>query len=79
MDVLTSEIEKSEPADVAMDVPIMKIAFNKETLLTLRKIKTTIDNLSAPYHDIFLLLFFSILEECSFTSKDGQFLRFKTE
>jgi len=70
-------IEKSQPADVAMDVPIMKVAFNEETLLTLRKLKSTIDGLSDPHRDIFLLLFFSILEECSFTSKDGQFLRLK--
>ncbi len=72
---LISKIQKSEPADIALDVPIMKIAFEGETLLTLRKLKSTIENLSAPYRDIFLLLFFSILEECSFTSKDGQFLR----
>ena len=70
-------IEKNQPADVAMDVPIMEIAFNEETLLTLRKFKSAIDCLSDPYRDIFLLLFFSILEECSFTSKDGQFLRLK--
>ena len=70
-------IEISQPADVAMDVPIMKVAFNEETLLTLRKLKSTIDGLSDPHRDIFLLLFFSILEECSFTSKDGQFLRLK--
>ena len=70
-------IEKNQPADVAMDVPIMEIAFNEETLLTLRKLKSAIDCLSDPYRDIFLLLFFSILEECSFTSKDGQFLRLK--
>ncbi len=72
---LTPKIQKSKPADVAMDVPIMKIAFDEETLLTLRKLKSAIEDLSLPYRDIFLLLFFSILEECSFTSKDGQFLR----
>lgn len=70
-------IVKSEPADVAMDVPIMQAAFNEENLLLLRKLKSAIDELSEPYRDIFLLLFFSILEECSFTSKDGQFLRLK--
>jgi len=70
-------IEKSEPANVAMDVPIMQVAFSEENLLLLRKLKSTIDELSEPYRDIFLLLFFSILEECSFTSKDGQFLRLK--
>lgn len=74
---LTPMIEKSQPADVAMDVPIMEIAFDEKTLSTLRKLKSTIDDLSDPYRDIFLLLFFSILEECSFTSKDGQFLRLK--
>jgi len=72
---LIPKIQKSEPADVALDVPIMKVAFDEETLLTLRKLKSAIDDLSHPYRDILLLLFFSILEECSFTSKDGQFLR----
>ncbi len=72
---LTPKIQKSEPAEVALDVPIMKVAFDEQTLLTLRKLKSAIDDLSNPYRDIFLLLFFSILEECSFTSKDGQFLR----
>ena len=74
---LIPAIQKSEPADIAVDVSIMKIAFEEKTLLTLRKIKAVIDNLSTPYRNIFLLLFFSILEECSFTSKDGQFLRLK--
>ena len=72
---LIPEIQRSEPAKVALDVPIMKVAFDKETLLTLRKLKSAIEGLPSPYHDIFLFLFFSILEECSFTSKDGQFLR----
>lgn len=72
---LGPKVQKSQPADVALDVPIMKIAFVKETLLTLRKLKSAIESLPFPHHDIFLLLFFSILEECSFTSKDGQFLR----
>jgi len=76
---LTPKIQKRKPADVALDVPIMKIAFDENTLLTLRKLKSTIDDLSAPYRDIFLLFFFSILEECSFTSKDGQFLRLKRD
>lgn len=74
---LIPKIKIGEPANIASDVSIMKIAFDKETLLTLRKIKFTIDNLSYPFHNIFLLLFFSILEECSFTSKDGQFLRLR--
>ena len=72
-------IKKSKPANVAMDVPIMQVAFNEESILLLRKLKSAIDELSEPYRDIFLLLFFSILEECSFTSKDGQFLRLKRD
>lgn len=74
---LISRVPKSMPAEIATDVPIMKIAFNDETLSTLRKLKTAIEELDYPYNDIFLLLFFSILEECSFTSKDGQFLRLR--
>jgi DNA modification methylase len=70
-----SKVNKNKPADVAMDVPIMRVAFDNKSLLDLRKLKTTIDDLSVPYHDILLLLFFAILEECSFTAKDGQFLR----
>jgi len=76
---LIPKIQKKEPTDIALDVPIMKIAFDQKTLLTLRKLKSAIDDLSAPYNHILLLLFFSILEECSFTSKDGQFLRLKPE
>ena len=72
-----SRVEKSEPSEVAMDVPIMQVAFSKENLLLLRKLKSAIDELPEPYRNIFILLFFSILEECSFTSKDGQFLRLR--
>lgn len=72
---LISKMQRSEPAKVALDVPIMKAAFDEKTLLTLRKLKTAIEGLPSPYQDIFLFLFFSILEKCSFTSKDGQFLR----
>lgn len=76
---LNPSIHRREPADIASDVPIMKIAYDEETLSTLRELKSSIEDLSASYHDIFLLLFFSILEECSFTSKDGQFLRLKRD
>ena len=71
------QIEKKKPASVASDVSIMQVAFSRKNLLLLRKLKSAIDELSEPYRDIFLFLFFSILEECSFTSKDGQFLRIK--
>lgn len=72
---LLPEIRSNEPARIAQDVSIMKIAFDEKTLLVLRKLKTAIENLTPPYCNMLLLLFFSILEECSYTSKDGQFLR----
>lgn len=76
---LKPKINLYEPADVALDVPIMKKAFDESTLLTLRKLKAAIDDLPEEYRDIFLLMFFSILEECSFVSKDGQFLRIRRD
>ena len=76
---LKKRIYLYDPADVAMDVAIMRKAFDEDTLLLLRKMKSAIDDLPGMYRDIFLLLFFSILEECSFTSKDGQFLRIKKD
>ncbi|GAH56074.1 unnamed protein product, partial [marine sediment metagenome] len=54
---LIPKIQRSMPADVALDVPIMKVAFDEETLLTLRKLKSAIDDLSHPYRDILLLCF----------------------
>lgn len=67
--------KKIEPALIAEDVPIITKAFGNETLKELQKIKAAIETLDSPYREMFLLLFFSILEDCSFTSKDGQFLR----
>ena len=72
---LIPRIENSAPAEVALDISIMKKAFDEKTLLVLRKLKSIIESQSSAYRDILLLLLFSILEECSFTSKDGQFLR----
>ncbi len=76
---LKAQVAGAEPAAVAMDVAIMGVAFAPETLLTLRKWKSAIDTLEQPLRDIFLLLFFSILEPCSYTSKDGQFLRLRPD
>jgi hypothetical protein len=76
---LKKEAPFVKPARVATDVAIMKKAFDEKTLLSLRRWKTAIDDLPPPLNDIFLLLFFSILESCSYTSKDGQFLRIKKE
>jgi len=72
---LRLRVRQAPPASAALDVAIMKVAFPPDTLLELRKWKTVIDELGYPLKDVFLLLFFSILEDCSYTSKDGQFLR----
>jgi len=69
----------AEPAPVAMDVAIMGVAFPAGTLLALRRWKAAIDGLDSPFREIFLLLFFSVLEACSYTSKDGQFLRLRRD
>ena len=78
-EMLKARVPEATPAEVASDVAIMKIAFPPDMLLSLRKWKGAIDELRSPLRDIFLLLFFSILEPCSYTSKDGQFLRLKRE
>lgn len=76
---LRRRVEKAKPADVAMDVPLMKVAFSKENLQRLRQWKTLIDSQNDKVKDLLLLLFFSILDETSYTSKDGQFLRLKKD
>ena len=72
---LISRLEKQPLAPIAEDVPIIKIAFPPDILTTLHKLKSGIDNLDTPIRDVMTLLFLSILEGCSYTSKDGQFLR----
>jgi len=76
---LRTKLHRISPASVADDVAIMKVAFASDTLLDLRKWKTAIDELKSPTRDILLLLFLSIIESCSYTSKDGQFLRLMKE
>lgn len=73
------KIATHQPADIASDVAIMKVAFDDATLLTLRKIKATIADLPDDLRDMLLLVFFSVLEDCSLTSKDGQFLRLERD
>jgi hypothetical protein len=70
---LLPTIESCEPAPVAADVPIMKVAFENNILMKLRKMKNAIENLQHPYKDIFLFLFFSILEGCSRTAKKKRY------
>ena len=70
---LLPTIQICEPAPVAADVPVMKVAFESSILMELRKMKTAIETLQHPYKDIFLFLFFSILEECSRTTKKKRY------
>lgn len=74
-DALSRKAHKMPLATVALDVKIMQIAFPKAQLTELRRWKSAIDTLRNPWRDIFHILFFSILDPCSYTSKDGQFLR----
>nr|BAL54859.1 N(4)- cytosine-specific methyltransferase BsoBI [uncultured Acetothermia bacterium]BAL57947.1 N(4)- cytosine-specific methyltransferase BsoBI [uncultured Acetothermia bacterium]BAL58561.1 N(4)- cytosine-specific methyltransferase BsoBI [Candidatus Acetothermum autotrophicum] len=76
---LRSRVHSIEPARIAADVAIMQKAFSDDTLLALRRWKSAIDSLPFPLRDVFLLLFFAILEPCSYTAKDGQFLRLKRD
>jgi hypothetical protein len=74
---LENSVGQFEPATIADDVSIMKIAFKEPRLTVLRKWKTAIETLTSPLKEIFTLLFLSILESTSYASNDGQFLRLK--
>jgi hypothetical protein len=73
------EVNYVKPSDIALDVKIIQKAFSDDILFQLKQWKTIIHQLNQPYKNIFLLLFFSILEDCSYTAKDGQFLRMKLD
>jgi len=74
---LESTVDSFEPASIAEDVSIIKVAFEEPYLTRLRQWKAAIDTLAPPLRDIFTLLFLSILESTSYASNDGQFLRLK--
>jgi len=76
---LSPRVDSQPLAPIAEDVAIMKVAFAPEILTRLRKLKSAIDTLDSPMREIMTLLFLSILEDCSYTSKDGQFLRFNRQ
>jgi site-specific DNA-methyltransferase (adenine-specific) len=67
--VVIERMGRCDPAPVATDIPPIKDAFQPKILDSLRKMKTAISTLSFPYKDVFLYLFFSILEECSTYSR----------
>ena len=64
-----------EPARAALDVPLMKVAFEEDILLRLRRLKTAVTSLEEPFNDLFLYLFFSIIPECSRTEKRKRYPR----
>ncbi len=72
---LKEQVDTVLPAPVASDVAIMKVAFPEENLIRLRQWKQVIEMADADIKPIFQLLLLSVLEACSYTSKDGQFLR----
>jgi hypothetical protein len=74
---LKAKVQTLELAPIADDVPVMKIAFEHETLMALRRWKTALQLLESPLQEVFQFLLMSILEPCSFMSNDGQFLRWK--
>lgn len=76
---LKEQVAGAPPAYVATDVAIMSVAFPEEIFLRLRQWKTVIGELKSPLREVFLLLLFSVLEVCSYTAKDGQFLRLVKE
>ncbi len=76
---LIPTVPRNIPAEIASDVAIMKVAFDETTLLILRRLKSAICGLPPHLRDMLFLVFFSVLEDCSFTSKDGQFLRLERD
>ena len=76
---LAPQVNRLPEAPIAEDVAIMRVAFDSEVLRELRRWKTAILQLPSPVQEAMLLLFLSILEPCSYTSKDGQFLRLRRE
>ena len=76
-DQLQACLDSYEPSPMATDVPLISRAFSPETLLRLRQWKTAINTLDPPLREVFLLLLLAILEQTSYTSNDGQFLRLK--
>ncbi len=53
----------------------MRVAFPEENLVRLRQWKQVIETLEPPLKHAFQLFLLGVLELCSFTAKDGQFLR----
>lgn len=76
---LQAQIDAFAPAPVAEDVRIMQLAFPPEVLEHLRRWKSAVATLDSPAREVMTLLLLAVLEPCSFTAKDGQFLRLRRE
>ncbi len=76
---LRARVSSLEPAPIAEDVPIIQRAFPEDILFRLRQWKQAIVTLASPLREVFWVLFLAILEPCSRTTKDGQFLRIRPE
>ena len=76
-DEVYASIDKFGPATIADDVPIMRKAFDVDTLDRLRQWKSALDSglVSPEVSEPLKLLLLSILEDCSYARKDGAFLR----
>lgn len=74
-EIVKQTMKSCLPATIAEDVPLIRLAFSEEQLLKLKRIKGAIDLLHHPCRDVLTMLFLSILEDASYTAKDGQFLR----
>ena len=80
-DEVHANLSRFGPAVIADDVPIMQKAFDAETLSRLRQWKSALDSGLVPpkVSEPLKLLLLSILEDCSYARKDGQFLRIVTD
>ena len=76
---LRARLETFSPAPVADDVRIMRLAFAPEVLERLRRWKAAIASLPSPQREVMTLLLLAVLEPCSYTAKDGQFLRLRRD
>lgn len=76
---LRARLETFPPAPVADDVRIMRLAFAPEVLERLRRWKSAVATLDSPLREVMTLLLLAVLEPCSYTAKDGQFLRLRRD
>jgi hypothetical protein len=69
------KIKVKKPQGTFPDIPIIDKAFSSQTKDDIQYYKEAILRYSEPYQNFLMLGLLGILEEVSYTSKDGQFLR----